>query len=34
MYEYSNEDLMLLADLAITMITPCSIVSYLVPNIK
>jgi len=31
---YSNEDLMLLANLAITMITPCSIVSYLAPDIN
>lgn len=31
---YFNEDLMLLANLAITMITPCSIVSYLVPDIN
>jgi len=31
---YSNEVLMLLANLAITMITPFSIVSYVVPDIK
>jgi len=31
---YSNEDLMLLANLAITMITPCSIVSYVVPDVN
>jgi len=31
---YSNEDLMLLANLAITVITPRSIVSYIVPDIN